>query len=196
MLMKSTSHLMVIAILWCSSLTKFEGQAFATADKSMAISTFGAYAASTPDVYTHTRPMGITAGVEVTRYFKGPLTPSFEARVNLTGSSFAAERTYLLGFRGHPKTFLKRVDPYGDILVGIGIVRFKHPTGDYFGDDSRVFSYGGGLDFVVANSFYYNVDYQKQHWNTGETITTPGVFTFGVGYRFPFRPRWNEKARR
>lgn len=174
-------------------------QAALTASKSMDISTFAGYSNTSPDYYSSPRNSGVTFGANVTRYFHFPVDPSLEARVNIADGSTVNERSYLFGLRGEVQAFhaFPRMHPYADFLVGPGNIHFKFNTNGYLGDNSTVYSYGGGADIDLVRNFQAKVDYQRQHWNTGEIAFTPGALTFGITYRFPFHPhvRQSEPAR-
>ncbi len=160
-------------------------QATRTASKSADISVFGGFEAAHPD-YGPYNSYGGMFGVDFTRYIHFPVEPSLEFRANFHSNIAVNEHSYLVGLRGAvPFHILK---PYGTFLIGPGTIHFPYNIG-YTGDNSIVLSYGGGVDVHVIGNFAAKVDFQAQHWNTGDFTYTPTIATVGVAYTIPFRPR-------
>lgn len=168
-------------------------QATPTATKTADLSIFVGYVTAQPD-YGPFRNSGGTLGVDFTRYFHFPVAPSLELRANFANGTTVNERSYLAGLRVQAD-IRQRVHPYVDFLVGPGNIHFNFPNNGYTGDNSIVYSYGGGVDFDLVNHFAAKVDWQGQHWNTGSNSTlTPSLLLFGFSYRLPFEPHVRQGA--
>lgn len=159
-------------------------QAGRTASKSADIAVFGGLQAADP-AYGPDRVRGGMFGADYTHYFHIPVEPSLEFRANFIGGTYVSEHSYLVGVRAAaPFRIFK---PYADFLVGPGYIHFPLNVG-YTHDDSKVYSYGGGIDVAVTRSFAVKFDIQGQRWNTGEFRYTPTLGTVGINYTIPFRP--------
>lgn len=171
--------------------TTLRAQALPTATRSADISVFAGFLTDTPD-YGPYRNNGVSAGVDYTRYIRLPIEPSIELRTNIADGKTVNERTYLFGPRVAlrlPQRSLRRFHPYADLLVGIGDIHFNFNNNGYLGDNSTVYSYGGGVDIDLVRHFQARFDFNGQHWKTGRNVTyTPNLILFGVVYHIPFRP--------
>jgi len=180
--------LMVMSALM-PALRRCSGQEVPTESKGADISVFGGVTNLAPG-YVTGRETGGTAGVDFTRYFAWPVAPSIEIRANTANGSQVEERSYLVGFRA--KAGINwRYHPYVDFLIGKGTIHYDHPVGGYLGDNSMVYSYGGGIDIDVTRSFQAKFDFQEQKWNIGMDASDkfdPNLITIGVVYRIPFKP--------
>ncbi len=129
-----------------------------------------------------------TIGVNLTRYLlKTRIAPSLEGRANISNGPLVNEHTYVFGLRAQTD-FYRRFHVYGDFLAGPGTIHFNYQNNGYTGDNSTVYSYGGGLDIDVYKSFRAKADYQNSHWDLGKEVTfTPRIYTFGVVYIVPFK---------
>ncbi len=160
-------------------------QATRTASKSSDISVFGGFEAAHPD-YGPYNSYGGMFGADFTRYIHFRVEPSLEFRANFHSNIAVDEHSYLVGLRAAvPFGIFK---PYADFLVGPGTIHFPYNIG-YTGDNSVVYSYGGGVDIHLIGNFAGKIDIQAQHWNTGEDTYSPTLGTIGVVYTLPFRPR-------
>jgi len=160
-----------------------------TESKGADISVFGGITGLAPG-FVSGRETGGTAGVNFTRYFSWPVAPSVEIRANTANGSQVEERSYLVGFRAQAGINW-RYHPYADFMVGKGTIHYDHPAGGYLGDNSTVYSYGGGVDIDVTRNFQAKLDFQEQKWNIGMDASdkfNPNLITIGVAYRIPFRP--------
>ncbi len=180
-------------ILLLSALSS-PAQRESTAYKTAGVSVFGGYLNLAPDVGPF-RDNGFAAGIDYTRYFHFPLTPSVEVRSNVAKGTAVNEKSYLVGLRGEG-TLLHIYHPYGDFLVGKGTIHYNQQyfgEGYILGDSSAVFSYGGGVNIEIAHDWQLKLDVQQQRWR-------PGVYTYyhplgllvGVDYRIPFK-RLNDR---
>ena len=185
--LRSCAQLLLPALAIATFSVRAPAQATPAASKSVDFSAFGGYLHDLPD-YGPFGNNGATFGVNVTRYFHFPVAPSLEARVNIAPGKTARESSYLFGVRAQG-TVLRRFHPYADFLVGPGTIHFDVPPDPgYTGDNSTVYSYGGGLDVDVAHNFQAKVDFQYQSWNLGTNYTlSPSLTMIGIAYRFPFR---------
>ncbi len=175
--------------LACVCPLKMSAQATRTASKSADISGFAGFGDGGP-AYGPDRAAGGMFGVDFTHYFHVRVEPSLEFRANFISSTFVGEHTYLFGLRAAVP--FHGIRPYGDFLVGPGTIHFPLNF-SYIGDNSTVYSYGGGLDVPVFRTFSLKLDVQGQHWNTGEFTYTPTLGTVGVVYTIPFRPHVSQR---
>lgn len=180
---------LTLLALTAAPLASSFAQAVPTATKSADFSIFFGYATVQPD-YGPYRNSGGVLGANFTRYFHFPVAPSVELRANFANGTTVNERSYLIGLRAQAD-LLARVHPYANFLAGPGNIHFNFPSDGYTGDNSVVYSYGGGADLDLLNNFAAKVDFQEQHWRlgvgTGNTFH-PNLLLFGVTYRIPFQP--------
>ena len=189
--------LCLFAAMLCVPATG-HAQATSTASKSLDIAAFGGYAGARPD-YAPYHDQGAGFGVDLTRYFHLPVIPSLEGRGNIITGAAVNEKTFLGGLRVEVP-IKHRLHPYGDFLIGAGTIDFKFMPG-YTSDNSRVYSFGGGIDVDVVHNIQIKVDGQYQSWNLGKSggnpngpfTLTPEVLLFGVEYHIPFRPLNKQK---
>lgn len=182
------SRSLIAPLLLLSAASHVPAQALHTATKTADLSGFFGYTTAQPD-YGPNRNSGGTLGVNLTRYFHFPVAPSIELRANFVNGPVVNERSYLVGLRAHGQ--IGRWRPYGNFLVGPGNLHFNFPSDGYTGDNSIVYSYGGGIEIDVVNNFAAKVDYQGQHWRTGlgtSNTFTPSLLMIGFAYHFQFEP--------
>jgi predicted porin len=168
------------------SQPRAQAQATAAAYKTADFSAFGGYMHDIPDWGT-TGNNGASFGLNFTRYIRFPVSPSLEVRANIAPGQTVRENSYLVGVRGQA-TVLRKFHPYADFLIGTGNIHFYQPelTGR-LGDNSIVYSIGGGVDYDLVRNFQAKVDFQYQHWNTGTNASlTPSLTIIGLAYRFSF----------
>ena len=172
------------------------GQARRTATRATDYDVFGGFSYVNSGYRTPRRAFGGTLGADFTKFipqFRGLITPSLEVRGTLVSGPFVGERTFEAGLR--LASTYKRFHPYGDLLVGVGVITFAHPAlkidGQLYRRDSGfAYVYGGGLIYDTRSNFSYLADYQRQYWNLGQQPPEriyPGVLTFGVVYHIPFK---------
>jgi hypothetical protein len=128
-----------------------------------------------------------------TRYFHFPVAPSIEARVNIGNTTYIKETTYLGGLRVQGQV-LRKLHPYGDFLIGGGVINFKFPgASNYTSDNSLVYNFGGGVGVDIIHNVQLTGDFQYQSWNLGSqhggnnSKFNPTLATIGVKYTIPFR---------
>ncbi|HVG27271.1 MAG TPA: outer membrane beta-barrel protein [Acidobacteriaceae bacterium] len=183
--------LVLLAALSFSAPRSLHGQALPIATRTADISVFGGFATGLPD-YGPYRNNGGSFGVNFTRYLHLPVAPSIEARANFLNGKTVNERTYLFGVRAQGDLFT-RLHPYANFLIGPGDIHFNFFNNGYVGDNSTVYSIGGGADYDIARHWQAKVDFQYQHWKTGNNVTyTPTLTVIGVAYRIPFRPHFRQ----
>ncbi len=189
-----TWALLLLPVLAISVYSPRTRPAIPAASKTVDFSAFGGFVHDIPD-YGPYGNNGVTFGVDITRYFHFPVQPSLEARVNVATGKTVRENTYLFGIRAQGSV-LRRYHPYADLLVGPGTIHFQTPPAPgYTGDNSTVWSYGGGLDVDFLTNFQAKIDFQYQSWNLGTNYTlSPSLTVIGIGYRIPFRPH-NRQSR-
>ena len=159
-------------------------QAFNTARRDAEITPFFEGAMLRPD-YGQPNNTGYTVGADYTRFIRSIVQPSLEFRMSSAGGQVVGERSLLAGVKLEASIF--GVHPYGTYLVGDGAIRFTHPIGDYYKDNSFVRSIGGGAEFKVYSHLMLRVDFAQQHWNL-PPVLTPMTFGVGLAYNIPFHP--------
>ena len=88
-----------------------------------------------------------------------------------------------------------RRSPYGNVLVGYGVITLQHPflfpTGYYVSDNSVTYELGGGADYDLGRNFGVKGDFQYTTWRLGSEPSrlTPFSINPGVVYHIPFRAR-------
>lgn len=185
------SSTLLVAAFTCTLSSTFHAQAFPTASKSNSLDIFGGYSNMSPG-FGNKRDMGGAVGVDFTHYFRHlPVAPSLEARSTFINGPLANERTYLFGLKAETHIG-NRFHPYGNFLIGPGNIHFNQPSANSFfliGDNSTVTSLGGGVDIDLKPHWQAKIDYQWQRWDAGTLQHYhPSGITFGVTYRFPFKP--------
>lgn len=172
-------------------------QAIPTAGKAADMSVFGGASYGTPD-YGQPNIKGGVVGFDYTRYLPFPVAPGVEIRATDLHGDQINEKTITGGLRAQ-MDFRQRFHPYGDFLIGGGVLHFAHPQyPGYLSDRGSVYSLGGGVDIGITRRFEARIDVQSQHWNLGKNlhmmpsggdfILTPINYSVGIAYRFPFRP--------
>lgn len=171
------------------------GQATATATAGLQLSAFGG-ATGTYTGIGLGKNLSITAGADVTfRPFFFGLFPSVEVRGTfpVDKGSVAGEKNVLAGLV--VARHLGRIQPYGDILVGRGELKFVKPypnpadTEVYIQTASAVISPGAGANVFFTPNFALKGDFQFEHYES--PVTASGAvyskaFTLGVTYHLPF----------
>lgn len=184
--LRSLLPLVFCAIFGLTS-THAYAQASATASRGEDLSVFGGYVNGVPD-YGPYRNNGAAFGLDFTQYIHFPIKPAIEARANILSGKTVNEHTYLFGIRGQGNVF-HHYYPYADFLAGPGNIHFNFNNNGYLGDNSIVYSYGGGVDIDLIGHFQAKIDFQGQHWKTGNAVTlTPSILLLGITYHIPFRP--------
>ncbi|HTD95581.1 MAG TPA: outer membrane beta-barrel protein [Edaphobacter sp.] len=147
------------------------------------------YSNLSPD-YGPTRDNGVALGADYTRYLRF-VSPSLEFRFKTAQGSTVDQRTVGGGIKlEHP---FGRFHPYGDFLISAGHIGFAnknaHGANGTGGNDSVVYSYGGGVDYDFARKWAARVDFQAENWDLNEipdVKLSPMVISVGVVYRFRF----------
>ena len=134
-------------LAWIARAPAVHGQfAEPTASKKFGLSAFGGVAAVSPSYQPSTEAggsnlnTGLTVGGDLTRGLRW-FQPSIELRYDWSTGGTAIEKTVSGGLKIE-KAF-GRLHPYGDVLLGYGIIDFQHPaifsTGPYTHDNSFVY---------------------------------------------------------
>jgi hypothetical protein len=197
---RSVVSLFFVALLITIVALDARGQARITADKKAGLDVFGGFTGLDNDYYGRDLNYGVTLGGDYTHYIKryrGLIVPSFEVRGTLTPGGTVGEKSLEGGLK--LATTYHRLQPYGDFLIGQGVITFPLPPDPVPGvvyrtrDSSFIYVYGGGVTYDVAPSFSIMADYQHQYWDLGkEGLPTPNRFypqavTLGVVYHIPFK---------
>ena len=97
-----------------------------------------------------------------------------------SGGQSVYERTYEIG----PRVYLDRggVAPYAKVLYGRGVYNFPNGVANVA---YNMYTFGGGMDFLVTRSINIRADYEYQSW-VGFPLGTlhPSVATIGVAFHF------------
>jgi opacity protein-like surface antigen len=154
-------------------------QAYVTGERGAAITPFVQTTLVTPD-YGTSNNLGYTAGLDYTHFIRSIVQPSLEFRFTNANGTNVNERTYAGGLK--LQTAFHGIHPYGTLLIGHGNITFNHPNGGYYGDNSLVYSLGGGAEFNVTQQWKLRLDYTHQDWNTGVDTFTPTSIGVGIAY--------------
>jgi hypothetical protein len=187
-----TSILLSLAL---STASLLRAQAIPAATQPFDVSAFGA-ATGTWTGLGGGRNLGVTAGLDIGwKPFYG-FFPAIEGRGTypLDNGQVDSQKNALVGIRA--SRFYGRYHPYGDFLVGRGKIIYQNGgypnttnTLLYIDSISDVFSYGGGLDLTLSDSFSLKVDGQIQHYavpvNASGHIYAKPV-SVGIVYHFNF----------
>jgi opacity protein-like surface antigen len=172
-------------------------QARKTADRSSELDAFGGFTYLDSDYYDPRNNFGVTLGADYTYFIKhyhGLIIPSFQVRGTLTPGPADSQKTIAAGLK--LATTYHRLHPYGDFLVGGGVITFPLPPNPIPGvsyrirDSSTVYTYGGGITYDFRPNWSAMVDYQRQRWNLGDNppdIFHPQAVTFGVVFHIPLK---------
>ncbi len=187
-----TSVLLFLALAFASVAG---AQAFPTATQPLDLSAFGA-ATGTWTGLGGGRNLGATAGIDLGWKPFYNFYPAVELRGTypLDSGHVDSQKNVLVGFRA--SRYYGRFHPYGDFLFGRGKIIYQnggYPNLNgsllYIDSVSNVFSYGGGLDLTLSDSFSLKLDAQIQHYDV--PVTTSGAIyakpiSVGIVYHFDF----------
>jgi hypothetical protein len=158
-------------------------QAIVTAQRGAELTPFVQTTLVSPD-WGPTNNLGYTVGVDYTRLIRSIVQPSVEARMTSANGGTVSERTYTAGLK--LQCAIHGIHPYATLLAGMGDITFTHPIGNYFGDNSVIFSLGGGAEFNIGPGLRARVDFTHQQWNLDPQTLTPLSMGVGVSYTLPF----------
>jgi hypothetical protein len=168
-------------------------QASAAASKGIDLSAFTAFSRIWTD-YGYPAG-GYLFGVDFTRHYNLPVTPSIEFRIKSTSGGRTVDESTLGGGIRVERT-IKNFHPYATLLISKGTIHYNfsnpydpHPNGQpYTQDGSIVYSPGMGVDYDLAYHWAVRADYQFEFWNLGYNQTlSPRALAIGILYRVPFR---------
>jgi opacity protein-like surface antigen len=167
-------------------------QAKSPFSKTFDIFAFGGYVNADPAYASSLyRNNGVSGGLQVAHHFDHlHVDTAAEARITTSTGPAIRENTYLFGLHVEHK-FFHYLHPYATGLAGPGTLHFNftNPNG-YQGDNSIVYSYGGGLDIDFTPTIRLKADYRSEYWTIARYQSfTPSVITVGVTYHLPFRPQ-------
>ena len=161
------------------------------AEPPIAVFAGGSYIQPQPEYYKNNQ-MAYLFGADYTKYLhRYYVDPSIEVRALLSPlDEEVGENVYSGGLKlSH--TYLHRIRPYGDFLVGAGTIKYDPVKyNNERSDNSIVLTYGGGVDFDVFHNIGLKADYQGSRWHTGTNVYFhPKSLNFAVYYRFGFSHR-------
>jgi hypothetical protein len=174
------------------------GQALPTATAAVHFSAFAGVTGTFTGIELG-KNLGVTAGFDARLRSFHSLFPAVEVRGTypVNSGSFAGERNLLAGLviGRHLDGRLERIQPYGDILVGRGEIKYSPPLANpagtllYTQTASTVISPGAGCNILPTPRFGFKGDFQFQRYQT--PVTTSGsvfskAFTAGVVYQIGF----------
>jgi hypothetical protein len=156
-------------------------QAAVTAARGAEISPFVMTTLLHPD-WGSSSNTGFIFGADYTNFSHALLTfqPSLELRMVDANGVNVKETSYLGGFK--LATTIHGIQPYATLLGGQGYITFNHPIGNYTGDDSFVYSLGGGVEFNILPVWKVRADFTQQHWNLDPQVFAPTSFSVGLSY--------------
>jgi hypothetical protein len=143
---------------------------------------------------------GVSAGVDYTHFvtrFRGLLTPSFQLRGTYTPGGSVGLKSVEGGFK--LASTYHRFHPYGDILLGNGVITYPkpaipNPAGKYR-DSSFLYIVGAGVTYDLKFSHLsLMADFQHQYYDLGKASPNtppirfyPKVYSIGIVYHIPFK---------
>lgn len=131
-----------------------------------------------------TSNVGYTIGVDYTRFIRSIVQPSLEVRMTSANGSTVGERSYIGGLK--LQTTIHGIHPYFTLLGGEGRITFTNPTNSYVGDNTFIYSLGGGAIIPIHSQLDLRLDFTHQQWNIDPQTLTPVTLSVGVAYRLPF----------
>jgi hypothetical protein len=158
-------------------------QAIVAAQRGAEIAPFAQTTLLSPD-WGPTNNLGYTVGVDYTRLIRSIIQPSLEVRMSSANGNTVGERTYTGGLK--LQFSVRGIHPYATLLAGMGSISFTHPIGNYSGDNSTIYSLGGGAEFYVAPHLKARVDFTHQNWDIDPQTLTPVTIGVGLSYNIPF----------
>jgi hypothetical protein len=166
-----------------AAATAAQAQAMVSAQRGAEIAPFVQTTLINPD-WGQTNNLGYTAGIDYTRFIRSIVQPSLEFRMTSANGTSVNERTYAGGLK--LQTTVHNTRPYLVLLVGYGDVTFTYPGHVFPGDNSIIYTIGGGADVNVTSRWKLRVDVTQQHWNLDPNTLTPITAGVGVSYSLPF----------
>lgn len=172
-------------LLWAifAATTAAKAQALVPAQRGAEIAPFAQTTLVHPD-WGQTNNLGYTVGIDYTRFIRSIVQPSLEVRMTSANGTSVNERTYAGGLK--LQTTVHNIHPYAALLVGYGDITFTYPGHVFSGDNSIIYTIGGGADFNVNSRWKLRVDVNQQHWNLDPNTLTPLTVGLGVAYTLPF----------
>jgi hypothetical protein len=158
-------------------------QAIVTAQRGAELAPFVETTLLSPD-WGPSNNIGYTVGVDYTRFIRSIVQPSLEVRMSNANGNTVGERTYTGGLK--LEFAIRRIHPYAILLAGMGDITFTHPIGNYTGDNSTIYSLGGGVEFPVGPALKARVDFTHQNWDLDPETLTPVTIGVGISYTLPF----------
>lgn len=158
-------------------------QALEAGQRGTEIAPFAQFTIITPD-WGPVDNRGYTVGADYTRFIRSIVQPSIEIRMTAANGSTVGEKTYSGGLK--LQTRIRGVRPYVTILAGKGFITFTQPINNYLGDNSLIYTLGGGAAFAAGRHMDLRLDFTHQNWNIGPQTLTPITLGAGLAYRIPF----------
>jgi hypothetical protein len=158
-------------------------QALEAGQRGTEIAPFAQFTVTAPD-WGPDKNRGYTIGVDYTRFIRSIVQPSIEIRMTAANGSTVDEKTYSGGLK--LQATIHRVRPYFTLLAGKGFITFNQPINNYLGDNSLIYTLGGGAAFAAGQHMDLRLDFTHQNWNIGPQTLTPITLGVGLAYRIPF----------
>lgn len=132
---------------------------------------------------------GFSAGADLGFTVPGlhHLEPGIEGRYSYARSTSVSESVPSVGVR--LTWHAGALHPYGDLLIGPGTIKFLDPaltSPGYTQNNSKVWTYGGGIDYDVTRSFAIRGEIQRESWKLSATDPAFYPLHVGVGVRYQF----------
>jgi len=179
-----TSKSAVVLLALLTAPAAASAQAIVAAQRGAELAPFVQAVVVDPD-WGQPRDTGYTAGVDFTHFGRSLIQPSLEARYTSATGTQVNESSFTGGLK--LGTTVHGVRPYMTLLAGYGDITFVHPRGNYLGDNSTIYSFGGGVDIPVRPSLRVRIDFTEQSWNLDPDGLTPMTLGVGFSYSLPFR---------
>ncbi len=159
-------------------------QALATADRGAQLAPFVQTSLVYPD-WGPTTDLGLTAGVDYTRFIRSIVQPSLEIRFNNVTGQVVNEHSFTGGLK--LQTTVHHLHPYFTVLGGKGFIDFVHPANNYISDSSFIYSLGAGATIPIQSRVDLLFDFTHSQWDIGPQTLTPVTLNLGVAYRIGLR---------
>jgi len=185
----------VLVTLFMVQTPHADAQSKITATRSAEFDLFGGFNRLNSDYIPPYINYGMTLGGDYTQFIKryhGLITPSFQLRGTIVPGNTHNEKTIEGGLK--LATTYRRLHPYGDFMLGQGVITFPRPANpdpnNKYRDSSIIYIGGGGVTYDVYRGWSAMADYQYQYWDLGGHPPNrfyPQSLTFGLVYHIPFK---------
>jgi len=121
---------------------------------------------------------GLGLAVEARHLVYGTSLPNFRYNT-IAGGPVYTFRSY------------KKLEPFGEFLVGLGSINFQLSNSSYSHDTRTIMAPGGGAKYPILSNVWVRGSYEYQIWPDmfNHHALTPNGFTIGAAYDFGLQRR-------